>query len=586
MRTLESFLLTYVLNSAWQVPLVFAAAWLAARVSHRAGPAFQHRLWVSALFVEVLLPACSVRPAEVLRALQHWFLSLSRSNLHQTAQVTVTMGAAHPRVESGLQLAPSLLTAVALLYIGSLIFFAAKLGLGIYRTVALRRRTQSLTLTGHAGQSYQRYARLFGVVEAVVATSAAIAGPMTLGIHRPMLLLPAGFEADLPCEDLDAALAHEFAHMRRRDFTKNLLYEALSLPAAFHPLLWLTHSRIAESRELLCDSIAAEVVAGRQRYARSLLRLASRFSEQPHAATTHAIGIFDANHFKNFERRVMHLTHNPMEIKGVRRAATAALSLIVLCGACTSALAFRMQVAAPAIQGAPQTVPAPAPVILATPHPAVGEPPQTVAIDVPPGVNTGPSSSTAPVKVVQFPATETGVRTENVDVRAMVDANVRATVDANVKAAVDANTKPAFVIGVPRSATGQPAQSFNVDIADASGPNPRITVLSSPHIDPPQTEAGNGPHVSAAMMAGNRFTGELPVYPPAAKAAGIEGTVLLHAIIGKDGKIESLKLISGPDELTKSAWAAVLQWTYKPYLLNGEPVAVDTTITVNYSHQH
>jgi protein TonB len=85
------------------------------------------------------------------------------------------------------------------------------------------------------------------------------------------------------------------------------------------------------------------------------------------------------------------------------------------------------------------------------------------------------------------------------------------------------------------------------------------------------------------VLAGNRDVYVAPIYPPEAKAAGIQGSVVLHAVIGKDGKIASLKLVSGPPELTKSAWAAVIQWGYKPYLLNGQPTAVDTTITVNYA---
>jgi outer membrane biosynthesis protein TonB len=60
---------------------------------------------------------------------------------------------------------------------------------------------------------------------------------------------------------------------------------------------------------------------------------------------------------------------------------------------------------------------------------------------------------------------------------------------------------------------------------------------------------------------------------------------VLHAIIGKDGKIRSLKVVSGPDELAHSALDVVRQWTYKPYLLNGNPTEVETTITVNYSLQ-
>jgi TonB family protein len=74
-----------------------------------------------------------------------------------------------------------------------------------------------------------------------------------------------------------------------------------------------------------------------------------------------------------------------------------------------------------------------------------------------------------------------------------------------------------------------------------------------------------------------------PVYPPIAKAAHVQGAVVLRAIISKTGTIEDLRAISGPEMLKGSAMDAVKQWTYKPYLLNGEPVEVETTITVNYT---
>jgi TonB family protein len=83
-------------------------------------------------------------------------------------------------------------------------------------------------------------------------------------------------------------------------------------------------------------------------------------------------------------------------------------------------------------------------------------------------------------------------------------------------------------------------------------------------------------------MKGNLIARPDPVYPAEARAAGIQGSVLLRAIISKTGDIEDLKVVSGPKELTESAIDAVKQWKYKPYLLNGEPVEVDTTITVNY----
>jgi len=74
-----------------------------------------------------------------------------------------------------------------------------------------------------------------------------------------------------------------------------------------------------------------------------------------------------------------------------------------------------------------------------------------------------------------------------------------------------------------------------------------------------------------------------PQYPPLARAARIQGAVVLQAVIGKDGTIQNLHLVSGHPMLTQSAIEAVKQWRYKPYFLNGEPVEVDTQITVNFT---
>jgi len=74
-----------------------------------------------------------------------------------------------------------------------------------------------------------------------------------------------------------------------------------------------------------------------------------------------------------------------------------------------------------------------------------------------------------------------------------------------------------------------------------------------------------------------------PQYPPLARAARISGSVVLQAVIGKDGAIQNLRLISGHPMLTQAAIDAVKQWRYRPYFLNGEPVEVDTQITVNFT---
>ena len=75
----------------------------------------------------------------------------------------------------------------------------------------------------------------------------------------------------------------------------------------------------------------------------------------------------------------------------------------------------------------------------------------------------------------------------------------------------------------------------------------------------------------------------MPVYPPIAKAARVQGTVVLQATISKQGTIQDLKVISGPAMLQEAALDAVRQWRYKPYLLNNEPVEVETTVNVIFT---
>ncbi|MGA2635813.1 MAG: energy transducer TonB [Terracidiphilus sp.] len=80
-----------------------------------------------------------------------------------------------------------------------------------------------------------------------------------------------------------------------------------------------------------------------------------------------------------------------------------------------------------------------------------------------------------------------------------------------------------------------------------------------------------------------RLKQSAPIYPPIAQAARVEGTVVLKAIIGTNGRVIDLSIISGPAMLQQAARDAVQTWTYKPYLLNGEPAEVNTTINVVFA---
>lgn len=88
--------------------------------------------------------------------------------------------------------------------------------------------------------------------------------------------------------------------------------------------------------------------------------------------------------------------------------------------------------------------------------------------------------------------------------------------------------------------------------------------------------------VSSGVISGLLLRKVQPVYPEDARRARIQGVVVLQAKISKEGMIADLQLISGPKELAQAAIGAVQQWRYRPYLLMGEPVAVETQIQVNF----
>ena len=442
---MKSWVLSYLLNSLWQIPLLFAAGWVAARALRRVGSAAEHRVWVSVLLLQTLLPACSTLPPGWLSALFAWGRTAHPSG---EAQVSVVMGAGLG--PGTFHLPAGLLATIAIAYGAVSAYFAMRFLWQWRKLCAIRREAGELVLTGEAARDWAECAQRFGTGEVSIAASSQIFGPLTMGLRQKLVLLPANMVAGLPGTDLRTVIAHEFAHIHRNDFPKNLIYELLSLPVSYHPLFWLTRERIMESREMVCDQMAAKI-SGRKEYARSLLRLASLLVKGAPIRTPHAIGIFDAN---AFERRLMRLTGNEKDIRGVRRLAILTACIAFGIGTCGSALALSMHV--------------------------------------------------------------------------------------NAASAANDNND---------SKTGRPA---------------RIVV-------------------SAGVMAGNIVRKVPPIYPVAAKKANIQGTVVLKAVIGKDGTMEDLDIVSGPSELQQSSLDAVRQWIYKPYLLNGEPIEVETQINVIYS---
>ena len=188
------------------------------------------------------------------------------------------------------------------LYFGSVLYFAVRFVWSLHCTTVLLGRARPLVLRPEQEEIWRQCKRWFALDTARILSSSGISGPVTVGLREPILLVPDEFAAGCTSQDFLAALAHECAHMKRRDFQKNLFYEVVSLVVAFHPVTWMLKSHIAQTREMVCDGMATERLIDSRSYTQALLRLATMVAVASRVSPSHVIGIFDAN---ILEKRIM-----------------------------------------------------------------------------------------------------------------------------------------------------------------------------------------------------------------------------------------------------------------------------------------
>jgi periplasmic protein TonB len=171
--------------------------------------------------------------------------------------------------------------------------------------------------------------------------------------------------------------------------------------------------------------------------------------------------------------------------------------------------------------------------------------------------------------------------TQIVKVKPVFDLRLTAPahIPSKVSMVVDEVAAPAFNTGAFPSGNREQVILSGDPIAKILPPAP---VRAAPSAKPAQERLKVGGDVQKAMILHQR----VPVYPAIALTARISGTVILAAIISKNGSVQKLQLISGPPLLADAAISAVREWTYKPTLLNGEPVEVITEITVSFTLSH
>jgi TonB family protein len=338
------WLVDYLLNSAWQAPLVFLVALVASRLVARLYSAVAlHWTWVSALALATLLPACRI---------DAWPGIAWRHGAEVTGgrvQVTMLPGAA---VATGyLRLSSAMMAALLMLYTAVTLYFAGRIVRGLWKTRMLRRNASASLLPEPVRLRWEALCARFGVMRVALCESPSVAGPAMVGLRT--VLLPAEFIGKVEARDLDAALAHELAHVQRNDFVKNVAYAVLMLPVAYHPCAWLLQKAVAQSRETVCDAMAAEALEGRRSYARSLLRLAMAIPAGLRGRATAAVGIFEGN---TLERRVRIMMDRGKQLRGAGRVAVMAAVLLMTTAAVVSMVGTHLTVRADTTAGKAQVL--------------------------------------------------------------------------------------------------------------------------------------------------------------------------------------------------------------------------------------
>ena len=331
-----NLLVDYALNALWQVPLLAGGGWLVNRLCRQTHPRMQHRIWVATLLLGVMLPAVEMRSAGSTAS--------ARIGL-----VGVRLLTAFPDLSPQRHLFEHSVLAISHAWINSLagvyllLVLAAILRLlsGVIKAQELSRVSELVTLTPEQQQIWQRCRSVFSIEAAVLCTSNAISGPAVVGSRPPVLLLPPHFLQETTDEELLAALAHECAHIARRDYLLNVLYECLALPIAWHPLTAMLKAQLAQTREVACDQMVAETVMQPALYASALLRLVSRIPARLQGQNIHAVGIFDAN---ILEKRVMNLKTKHVALGWGKKAALALAGMIVAGACAVSAVALTVEV--------------------------------------------------------------------------------------------------------------------------------------------------------------------------------------------------------------------------------------------------
>jgi beta-lactamase regulating signal transducer with metallopeptidase domain len=346
----SQLLITFLINSMWQIPLVAAIAALCARLVRHAPSAYRHFVWVAALGLCLGLPLASLRSST--DAAGNLSLLASQAGPNDRARLGSQNTPASYRFSllrrnhiRAVTFAPLAIAFLVCSYIGVFLYRAARIGWSLRNTIRFRDAGYPRALGNQMSAIANHCADAFVLRNVTILCSPAALVPVTLSFPRPTLILPPRFFTEVSEADFSSVLCHELAHIKRHDFLLNLLYEIVSIPVFFHPAAAVIKNRIAMTRELACDEAAAGILSSRTGYARSLLNMAQTLSSvAPPSKPTWALGLFDTD---ALEERIMNILGKTKRVSkkwGFVLAMVASSLLIVTCSGIS---AFSFQVTQP-----------------------------------------------------------------------------------------------------------------------------------------------------------------------------------------------------------------------------------------------
>lgn len=297
MSAINQLLLTFLLNTCWQIALVAAIASLCGWLIRGTATRYQHWLCVTALVLSIGLPllSCSL-------VIRDEFLAAAASIPVTIGGIAENAPVVEERPAGPASLVPgnSLLTVNRTLALTLLAVYLAFIAYRIARLLRAWRGTRRLKFgtrvvefSALAETIIQECKSALGISAVRIVCSDTVPVPMTIGFINPLVILPEKLLHETDADLLRSAVGHELVHVRRRDYLFNLIYEFIYLPLSFHPAAALVRRRINQTRELVCDDLVAEHLLDAKVYARSLVRLITSAAPLGRPAIT--VGISDAD---------------------------------------------------------------------------------------------------------------------------------------------------------------------------------------------------------------------------------------------------------------------------------------------------